>query len=177
MVKILSIDPSLSHTGLVILNYNDNLSPEDPTAYKITHCQVVSKKQLATKKNGVMQMIWLLDQQSKKQCYQDCDLVLVESPTIMFKKEWSTITLASMSHVAGACIALFGVEKCYIFRPGEWNKSKKKQVTHYQTGIFLGDPAEWHYEKPLRSDKYLEHVMDAASMGLWFIKENYKKEE
>jgi hypothetical protein len=38
---------------------------------------------------------------------------------------------------------------------------------------FLGDPDKWHYEKRIKSEKYMEHALDAASMALWWIKSNY----
>jgi hypothetical protein len=94
----------------------------------------------------------------------------------MFNKLWSSGAVASIAHVSGGCVALLGIEKCHLFRPNEWNKNRKKEVTHSQTISLLGDPDSWHYEKRIKSEKYMEHLLDAVSMALFWIRSNYIEE-
>ena len=57
----------------------------------------------------------------------------------------------------------YGIEKAHLFRPNEWNKTRKKDVTHNQTVAFLGELDKWHYEKRVKSEKSMEHILDAAA--------------
>lgn len=175
-IKILSIDPSLRNSGLSVIHYNKEISPKDPKAFKITNCQVLTNPQKFTGTDAIMNMLDMLNECAKKECYQDVDNVLVESPPIMFNKNWGAGTISSIAHISGGAVALFGIEKSYLFRPNEWNKSRKKEVTHNQTLMFLGEHTTWHFEKVLKSEKLLEHVLDAVSMGIWWIKNNYMEE-
>jgi len=84
--------------------------------------------------------------------------------------------MSSIAHIAGGAVALLGIEKAHIFQPIEWNRRRKKEVTHAQTIAFLGNPDSWHYEKRVKSEKHMEHILDAASMALWWIKSNYLEE-
>jgi len=173
LIKILGIDPSLRNTGLAILEYNNDLSPVDPDAFQVTHCQVLSNPQKYTGTDAIMNMLDMMHEQSQKPCYREVETVIIESPSIMFNKTWSGGTLSSIAHVSGGAIAIFGIHKSYIFRPNEWNKTRKKEVTHNNTIAFLGEAEEWHYEKKLKSDRLLEHILDATSMALWWIRSNY----
>jgi hypothetical protein len=118
-------------------------------------------------------MLEMIQEESLKECYRNADTVLVESPPVMFNKNWSGGAIASIAHISGGAICLLGLEKAHLFRPNEWNKTRKKEITHNQTVAFLGDPDKWHYEKRIKSEKYMEHALDAASMALWWIKSNY----
>lgn len=176
IVKVLSIDPSLRNTGLSIITYNNTLNVLDKNAYKISHCQVLVNPAKYTGTEAILNMIDLMNQEAKKLHYQDVEAVIVESPPVMFNKSWSGGAIASIAHISGAAVATFGVEKSYLFRPTEWNRSRKKEVTHNQTIDFLGNSDSWHYEKRIKSEKLMEHILDAVSMGLWWIKSNYQVE-
>lgn len=175
-VSILGVDPSLRNTGLAIVTYNTALDLNDPSAYKVTNCQTLVNPQKYTGTDAILNMLDMISEEADSICYLDVDTVIVESPPVMFNKNWSAGTVASIAHVSGGAVALFGIEKAHLFRPNEWNKSRNKEVTHNSTVAFLGDPDLWGYEKPLKSPKYLEHILDAASMALWWIKANYETE-
>lgn len=175
-VKILGIDPSLRNTGLAIVTYNSELPLHDPKAFNVSHCQVVVNPAKYTGVDAILSMLDMLDTESKKECYQDAETVIIESPAIMFNKGWSGGTISSIAHISGGSVALFGIDKARIFRPNEWNKSRKKEVTHQRALELLGDPDTWHYEKRVKSEKYMEHILDAASMALFWIKNNYLEE-
>ena len=176
-IKILGVDPSLRNTGLSIITYNTELSAEDPLAYSVDHCQVLVNPQKYTGTDAILNMLDMMNDEAEKVCYQNADTVLVESPPVMFNKSWSSGTISSIAHVSGGAVAIFGIHKAHLFRPNEWNKTRKKDITHYQTMAFLGNPDGWHYEKKVKSDKFMEHILDATSMALWWIKTNYIEEE
>lgn len=176
IVKILGVDPSLRNTGLALLTYNSELPLTDPAAFKITDCQVLVNPQKFTGTDAILNMLEMISIEAQKTCYADADSVIVESPSIMFNKTWSGGTMSSIAHISGGAVALFGIQKSYLFRPNEWNKTRKKEVTHNQTTGFLGSADNWHFTKRVKSEKYMEHILDAASMALWWIKSNYYEE-
>lgn len=171
-VKILGIDPSLRNTGLAIVKFNT-----ETLQFSVTNCQVLKNPQAFKGKEAILNMIEMMIEESNKECYLEVDQVLIESPSTMFSKTFPSSVLSSISHVAGAAIPIFGVEIAHIYRPNEWNKSRKKQVTHQKTCQYLGSPDQWHYEKRVKAEKDMEHILDAASIALWWIKENYIEEE
>lgn len=175
IVRVLAIDPSLRNTGLAVINFNTEKDPGDPSAYKVTDCQVVVNPMKYKKKDAIINMIHMLNFESCKPCYNNMDAVLIEGPPAFFKQNasWAAGTIASIAHISGACVALFDIEKAFIFNPVEWNRRKSKEVTHANTQMFLGSCDHWKFEKNIKSPKLYEHVLDAASMGLWFIRQNY----
>lgn len=175
-VKILGVDPSLRNTGLAVVTYNTELNINDPKAFEISHCQTLVNPAKYTGTEAILNMLDMMNEEAKKLCYQVPETVLVESPPVMFNKAWSGGTIASIAHISGGAVALFGIEKSHLFRPNEWNKSRKKEITHNQTIALLGNPENWHYEKMVKSEKFMEHILDAASMAVWWIKGNYIEE-
>lgn len=178
IVKVLAIDPSLRSTGMAVINYNTEKDPGDPSAFKVTDCQVVVNPMKYKKKDAIINMIDMLNFEASKPCYNNMDAVLIEGPPAIFRQNasWAAGIVACIAHISGACVALFGIEKAYLFNPLDWNRRKSKEVTHANTQMFLGSCDTWKFEKNVRSPKYYEHVLDAASMGLWFIRQNYISE-
>lgn len=175
-VRILGIDPSLRNTGLAVVTYNSELPLNDPKSFVVSDCQVLVNPQKYTGTEAILNMLDMMSEESKKPCYSDVDTVIIESPAIMFNKNISSSVVASLGHISGGAVALFGIEKAHLFRPNEWNRSRKKDLTHARTVEFLGNPDNWHYEKRVKSEKFMEHILDAVSMGLWWIKSNYIEE-
>ena len=176
LVKVLSIDPSLRNTGMAIVSYDTEQMTKSTCAYEVSHCQTLVNPLKYKGTDAILNMLDMLSSEAEKEYYKDVNFVLVESPPIMFNKLWSGGTVSSIAHISGGAVALFGISKAHLFRPNEWNKCRKKDVTHNNTIAFLGDPDSWHYEKRLKSEKLLEHVLDAASMGLYWIRSNYLEE-
>lgn len=175
-IKILGVDPSLRNTGLAIVTYNTEMLLNDPKSFEVSNCQVLVNPQKYTGTEAILNMLDMISDESYKDCYCLIDNVIVESPAIMFNKKISSSVVASLAHISGGAVALFGIEKSHLFRPNEWNKTRKKEITHHQTISFLGNPDTWHYENRVRSEKYMEHILDAVSMALWWIKSNYLEE-
>lgn len=175
-VRILGIDPSLRNTGLAVVTYNSDLPITDPKAFSASHCHVAVNPAKYTGTDAILNMLDMLSDLSKLPCYQEVDDVIIESPAIMFNKTWSGGAISSIAHISGGAVPLFGIEKAHLFRPNEWNKTRKKEVTHNQTISVLGATDSWHYEKRVKSEKFMEHILDAASMALFWIKSNYLEE-
>jgi len=165
-VKILGCDPSLRNTGLAMVIYNC-----ETKEFKVELCQTLSNPAKYTGKDAILNMLDMI--QENAPLYEDSDNVIVESPPIMFNKNWSGGTVASIAHVSGGAAALLGLQKTFLFRPNEWNKTRKKEVTFQKTIEILGDPDKWGYITRIKSEKKLEHVLDAASMALFWIKNQY----
>lgn len=172
-IKVLGIDPSLRNTGLAVVTYNSEIPISDPKAFSVSNCQVIVNPQKYTGTEAILNMMDMLHECSLKPEYMEVQEVLVESPPIMFNKTWSGGTISSIAHISGAAVCLFGISKAHLFRPNEWNKTRKKEITHNQTISILGSPENWHYEKRIKSEKYMEHILDAVSMSLWWIKSNF----
>ncbi len=175
-VKILGVDPSLRNTGLARVTYNTEISPHDPTAFKIDHCQVLITPQKFKGTDAIIKMVEMIEEESQKSCYEECEIIIVESPAKMFNKNFSSAVVAALGHISGASLALFGVKKSHLLQPSQWNRGHNKEKTHNETIAFLGKPESWGYEKILHNDKYQEHILDAASMALWWIKNNFIEE-
>jgi hypothetical protein len=139
----------------------------------VSNCQVLVNPQKYTGTEAILNMLDMINEEAMKDCYKEIDTVIVESPAIMFNKNISSSVVASLAHISGGAVALFGIEKAHLFRPNEWNKTRKKDITHNQTIAFLGNADDWHYEKRVKSEKFMEHILDATSMALWWIKSNY----
>ena len=172
-IRILAVDPSLRNTGLSLVTFNTELDPKDPKAFTVSNCQVLVNPQKYKGTEAILNMLDMLHMESAKECYKSADTIIVESPPIMFNKNWSGGTVSAIAHISGGAVAILGIEKAHLFRPNEWNKSRKKDVTHANTIAILGDADKWHYEKRVKSEKFMEHILDAASMALWWIKSNY----
>lgn len=171
-VKILGIDPSLRKTGLAIVNYNAELDSKDPKRFEVTECNVLVNPQKYRGSEAIMSMIDMMRESTSNSSYQNVDDVIVESPGVIFNKAWAAGTMATIAHIAGAAIVIYNFEKCRIFKPAEWNNRQKKEVTHKKTIDILGDPKTWGYSERVK-DCHLEHILDAASMALWWIKLKY----
>jgi hypothetical protein len=174
IVNIVGVDPSLRSTGLAILTYDCEKKPISSPH----HCQVLVNPQKYTGKDAILNMLEMMQNTYREhEEYQNADAYLIESPGIMFNKTWSSSTLSLISHVAGGAVVVFGIEKVHLFRPNEWNKNRKKEVTHNHTIAQLGDPETWEFCSTLKSDKYIEHVLDAASIALFWLKNQYWEEK
>lgn len=173
IVKVLGVDPSLRSSGLCVLTFNSELPSSNANAFSVSHCQTLINPQKYTGTEAILNMLDMLSKEAEKECYKDIDHVIVESPPVMFNKLWSGGAISSIAHISGGAVPIFGIEKAHLFRPTEWNKNRKKEVTHNNTIAFLGSPDTWQYEKVPKSEKVLEHILDAASMALWWIKNNY----
>ena len=173
-IKIIGIDPSLRATGIAALTYDNEKKILTPPH----DCQVLVNPAKFTGKDAILNMLEMMrDAFDSNENYQTADAYIIESPAVMFNKAWSSGTMALIAHISGGAAVIFGIEKVHLFRPNEWNRNRKKEVTHAKTIKEIGDPEHWDFCETLKSDKYIEHVLDAASMALFWIKHQYWEED
>lgn len=172
-IKVLGVDPSVRSTGIAIVSYNTETKIISPP----TNCQVLLNPPKFKGNDAILNMLDMIKEISFEECYRDCDYVIVESPGIMFNKNYSSSVIAMLGHISGGAVAILGLDKSYLFKPSEWNRSRKKDITHNKTQAVLGDISSWHFQKKIKSEKYSEHVLDAASMALWWIKSNFEESD
>ena len=172
-ISVLGVDPSLRKTGLAVIEYNN----EKKEFMKPKNCMVVSNPLSFKGTDAILNMLDMLEEESESKEYVDIDNAIIESPGIMFNKAWAAGTISLLAHISGGSAVIFGLERSFLFKPSEWNKSRKKDVTHNKTIALLGSPDTWHYKKRVKSEKDIEHILDAASIALWWIINNYQEEK
>lgn len=172
-ISILGVDPSLRNTGLCVVSYDPKLSLQDPAAFTVTGANVLVNPKQFTGTDAILNMLDMICDESLKTSYCKADQAIIESPALMFNKKISSSVVASIAHISGGCVVAFGIERARIYRPSEWNKSRRKDVTHANTQIILGNYSTWGYERKIKNEKQMEHILDAASMALWWIRANY----
>ena len=167
-IRVLGVDPSLRNTGLAIVTYDTEKQSFDTPC----ECHVIINPAKYKGKDAILSMLDLIQELSEDYLSKS-EVTLVESPPIMFNQSWSGGTISLISHVAGGAAALLGLSRVHLFRPNEWNRTRKKEVTHAKTEAVLGSADDWHFRKPIKNEKSMEHILDAASMALWWIQTNY----
>lgn len=172
LIKILGVDPSLRNTGLAVVSLNCETGEK-----KVECCQLLSNPRKFVGTEAILNMLDMIKGISEDSDYAEVDTVIVESPPTMFNKSWAASTLSMIAHIAGGAVALLGLEKGYLFKPSEWNKTRKKEVTHQKTVEELGEIDTWNLKESIKNEKDLEHILDAASIALWWINENYVEDE
>lgn len=179
IVKVLGIDPSLRWTGLSIVEFNT-----ETNEFKVNNCQLITcpvkKFKGLDAINHMIEQLAIAQWQSE---FLDCNHVVVESPVMPFNAKFQGGSMISVAHIAGACAAYFGQNKnsekikLHLVRPGTWNHCKQKEITHKNTQDILGPWEEWGFKKVIKSIAQIEHILDAASMALWYIQKNYLEDE
>lgn len=166
VIRVLGIDPALRNTGLAIVEYNT-----ETEEYKTHSCHVVVNPKSYKASAAILNMLDLLMEISEKEQYQKVDAICIESPAILFNKNFSGGALIGLAHITGGCAVAFDLQKTYLFRPNEWNKTRKKEITHARTVGILGDPNGWGYHKRVTTATGMEHILDAASLALFYIQQ------
>ena len=167
-VRILGIDPSTRATGMALLSYTQG----EPI--KVSHCQTITVPTSFKGKEAILKMMELLQVQYKKvESYQQADQVIIEGPPTIFNPKFPASALLPIAHISGASLVIFGLEKSFLLYPAEWNKARKKQVTHEKIIEEIGSPDTWHFAHKIKSECHIEHILDAVGMALFWLKQNY----
>jgi len=167
-VEIVAIDPSLRFTGISKVSYNT-----ETEKFKVSCCQVIKNKDSFKGTKAISYMLEQLSEAADDPDLLESEIVLVESPIMPFFSKFQGGAMISVAHIAGGAACLFGLDRVKLYRPSEWNRSKKKEVTHFDTQTILGTWETWGWKKSIKHKSQLEHVLDASSMALWYIKTNY----
>jgi Holliday junction resolvasome RuvABC endonuclease subunit len=171
LIKVLGIDPSLRHTGLAVLEYDSDTK----ILQKPSRCMVIDNPQKFTGSEAILNMLDLLTDYKKD--YDDIDHVVIESPAALFNAKFPASSLITIGHISGGAVCIFGIQKSFLVRPVEWNRNRKKEVTHRKLEEIFGNAQEWNFYKKIKSEKNLEHVFDAVGMAYYWIKLMHMDEE
>lgn len=172
-VRIAGIDPGLRFTGYGIVNYDT-----DTNEIWASNCGIVKNKssQYIKGLDAVLHMRQLLSELTARECFSECDKIIIECPAAIYSKNFSSGGLLPVATIAGCLLALFPAEKTLPVYPSTWNSRKKKDVTHAITEEFVGSHEDWNYDFLPKAQGQFEHIIDAVSMALWYMKLNYLEE-
>src|SRR5258708_35876530 len=98
-IRILGVDPSLRNTGMGIVTYNTEMLLKDPKAFSVSQCQTLTNPQKCTGTDAILNMLDMINEESKKECYQDNEKGIIESPAIMYDENCSGGTHASIVYI------------------------------------------------------------------------------
>lgn len=163
LIKVLGIDPSLRHTGLAVVEYNT----ETKTIEKPSRCRVIDNPQKFSGSEAILNMLDLLTDCKKD--YEDVDQIIIESPAALFNAKFPASSLITIGHISGGAVCIFGIDKSFLVRPVEWNKNRKKEVTHRKLEEIFGNAETWDFKKKIKSEKSLEHILDAVGMAYYWL--------
>jgi hypothetical protein len=165
-ISILGVDASLRATGLSVVTYDPLSDSRKPF---VSYCNIVTVPQVHKGHDAVLFMIDQLVGLEKPIIAQ----VVIESPAAIFNPKFPSSSLLPMAHIAGACVPIFGSDVSFLIHPSEWNKTRKKDVTHAKLVEQLGDPNSWPTPQKEIKQKYHEHILDAAGMALYWLETRY----
>lgn len=168
IVEIIGVDPSLRFTGLGKVAYNT-----ETKKIKVSGCQVIQNKTTLKGTDAISHMLEKIENVASEPDYSEAQDVIVESPVMPFHAKFQASSMISVAHIAGGAAALFGVDRVKLYRPTEWNRAKKKEKTHFLTQQILGPWETWTWKIAAKRKDHIEHVLDAVSMALWYLQENY----
>lgn len=168
IVKILGVDPGLRFTGYGLVNYDT-----EKNEIWASNCGVLKTPQAV---KGLDAIIWMMDaisEMSEKECFENCDNVVVEIPAAIYSNKFSSGSLLPVAVVAGSALKTFEDRKIIPVYPTVWNSGKRKDKTRVLTEDILGVYDEWDYNYKPKAKPQFEHIIDAVSMALWYMRLNY----
>ena len=171
-IRVLGIDPGLRYTGIALISYNS-----ETKTYQTSECRILQNKATLKSTAAIKYMVEKLEEVSRCPGLWDAEHFVVESPVVNFNPKFQKSCMILVAHIAGAAAALFPLERVVFYQPSQWNKNKNKEQTHQNTQRILGDWMTWGFKQFPKNIKHIEHVLDAASMALYYIQKNYIEDE
>ncbi len=168
IIQVVGVDPSLRFTGIAKVSYNT-----ETAKFSVSCCQVIQNKTTLKGTEAIVEMLNRLEKVAQTPEMQESDIATIESPVVPFNLGFQASSMISVAHIAGGASALFGIEKTKLYRPSEWNRSKKKEVTHALVQQALGSWQTWGWSVVARRKDHIEHVLDAVSMAYYHIQKNF----
>lgn len=168
MIRIGGFDPGLRFTGFGIVNYQS-----DSEEIWISNCGLVKTPAKIKGLDAILYMQNLLGNISERDCFQACDYILIEMPAAIYSKTFSSGSLLPVAAIAGGLFTLFQGEKMIPVYPTVWNQAKKKEKTRAITTEIVGEYESWGYDDMPTCKSQFEHIIDAVSMALWYMRTNY----
>lgn len=171
IVRIAGIDPGLRFTGYGIVNYDS-----EKNEIWVSNCGLIKTPAKIKGIDAILHMRDQLDEVAKRECFDACDHVVIEMPAAIYSKTFSSGALLPVACVAGCAFKTFDKEKIIPVYPAVWNEHKKKDKTRALTEEIVGDYESWLYDDMPKAKPQFEHIIDAVSMALWYMKMNYLEE-
>lgn len=168
IVRIAGIDPGLRFTGYGIVNF-DNEKKE----IWVSNCGLIKTPAKIKGIDAILHMRDELDEVSKRECFDACNHIVIEMPAAIYSKNFSAGSLLPVACIAGCAFKSFDKEKIVPVYPSVWNERKKKDKTRDITEKIVGHYENWLYDDMPKAKGQFEHIIDAVSMSLWYMKLNY----
>lgn len=168
IVRIGGFDPGLRFTGYGIVNFNT-----ETNEIWVSNCGIAKTPQKFKGLEAILIMNDKLEEITKRECFEACDNVIVEMPAAVYFNKFSSGALLPVAAVAGSLFSMIDHKQLIPVYPSVWNRGKKKEATTAMTESILGDYSDWLYDDIPKAKPQFEHIIDAVSMALWYIKLNY----
>lgn len=168
VVKIAGVDPGLRFTGYGSVNYNT-----ETNEIWVDNCGLLKTP---AKFKGIDAILYMRDQLkeiSSKECFSKSDHIVVEMPAAIYSKSFSSGSLLPVAAISGCVFSLLDPKKIIPVYPAVWNEHKRKEKTKILTEETLGSHENWSYESIPKAKGQFEHIIDAVSMALWYMRLNY----
>ncbi len=171
IVEVIGIDPSLRYTGIAKVTYNS-----EKNSFKVSDCQVIQNKTTLKSTEAIKHMLESIEDLASAPEFCAASDVVVESPVMPFVQKFQGSSMIMVAHIAGGAASLFGLDRVKLYQPAQWNRRKKKEETHKNTQEILGNWNTWGFRVVPKNKAHVEHVLDAASMALYHIQQQYIEE-
>lgn len=168
VVRIAGIDPGLRFTGYGIVNYNG-----ETDEIWVSNCGVAKTPAKIKGIDAILNMQDSIAEILNRECFIHSDHYVVEIPAAIYSKTFSSGALIPVAAVAGGILMMVERDKAIPVYPTVWNQKKKKEVTRELTEEMVGNHESWLYDDMPKAKGQFEHIIDAVSMALWYMKLNY----
>lgn len=172
IVRIAGIDPGLRFTGFGLVNYN-----AESNEIWVSNCGVLKTPKALKGIDAILYMRDQIEELEKRECFQEADHIVIELPAAIYSKNFSSGALLPVACISGCAFSTFDKEKIIPVYPAVWNESKKKDKTRSITEEMVGSHMDWLYDEMPKAKPQFEHIIDAVSMSLWYMRMNYLDEE
>jgi len=168
IVRIAGIDPGLRFTGYGLVNLDT-----EKNELWVSNCGLIKTPAKIKGLDAILHMRDQVDELEKRACFQECDYIIIEMPAAIYSKTFSSGAMLPIACVAGCAFKTFDKEKIIPVYPSVWNQRKKKDKTRELTEEIVGKYEDWLYDDMPKARIQFEHIIDAVSMALWYMKLNF----
>jgi len=168
VVRIAGIDPGLRFTGYGVVNYNG-----ETNEIWVSNCGVAKTPPKIKGIDAILDMQDRVSEILNRDCFIESDHCVVEIPAAIYSKTFSAGALIPVAAVAGGILMMVERDRVIPVYPTVWNESKKKEKTRKITEEMVGNYENWLYDDMPKAKGQFEHIIDAVSMALWYMRLNY----
>lgn len=126
--------------------------------------------------DAILYMIEALKKVSERECFKDCEKIVVEFPAAFYNPKFSSSAITPLAAVSGACMTMFQnteFSRIIPVYPNVWNGGKKKEKMAALIQELIGETAEWEFDDKPKREADFEHVIDAIGMAYWLCDKEY----